>query len=746
MKIRIIFKNLHDCIEVSQLNNDNFINSSAQSSHKVSIFNSNVNSNITVNTPSTRMNEVQVTSNDYVIDYISNTNIATTLPTLNTALQSVSPSPIASAVNSVRQSGQGQSQVMMNTNNPFNPNTSLNTSLRKEPDSRGASPMLSPYLTSNTIMPAVNNNKIADVKSSLAEQFNLKVDSLMLFTYTDKIRKVKDNEDISNFIFIKNGNAIFAVFYFKIEKTESPNDLIKVCVDFYQNNIDKIVYEIAPNCSVYMLKYMINKKLKNTFPIAEQSLVFSSIGNTSSLLNDSIMSKRRFSTGSNANNAPLYNNISNNSTLFTSHSHMKINNGSMLKDLKDDLSVKEILDKVTGNVNMNTTSLNSNNMNNSVIIGNIYQNTLLNLLLIRKGTKKCSIGLDFSFTFMRNMRKINFDQDAPSFREVSDGLNFFCYCMNKDCKLFNQMFVRNLGYDKFDMVKEMKNTHCPICNDRNNEIRSLGFINAEWTYRGMLINKHNSIISGDGITIDSKLYVMNETNLLGQMDKMEMVVKETQNKKDKKFQYDFDLNLDSAGDSDEDVDPLKDLDVQFSVKRKDLFPDVSSRTNYSKPASLFNFNTNNTNMSMVRGLGSNNISTGIITSSNNISTGGIITSSNNVNIHNKNSANINENKTNSNANNTSMNNMTNYKKEMNNVRSNNISANVTQLDEENIKENNYAGKNDDGFVIRMDNAKSNNCCFGGGRFMRTNKDAKGTGHGTGNNENSNNNDKSCLIY
>lgn len=730
MKIRIIFKNLHDCIEVSQFNNDNIINSSAQSSHKVSIFNSNTNSN-TTNTPSTRINEVQVNSNDYVIDYVVNSNVVTALPTLNTALQSASHSPNISAVNSVRQSGQGQ---LMGNNNLFSANTSAIPSLRKEPDSRGASPNHSPYLTSNTIIPVVNNNKIADVKYSLAEQFNLKADSIMLFTYTDRIRKVRDNEEISNFIFIKNGNAIFAVFYFKIEKADSPNDSIKVCVDFYQNNIDKIVYDISPSCSVYLLKYMLNKKLKNTFPIAEQTLVFSSIGNTSNFLNDSIMSKRRFSTGSNANNANNYqlynnNNNSNNSTLFTSHSHMKINNGSMLKDLKDDLSIKEILDKVTGNVN--STSLNSNNLNNSVVIGtgNIYQNTILNLLLIRKGNKKCSIGLDFSFTFMRNMRKINFDQEAPSFREVSDGLNFFCYCINKDCKLFNQMFVRNLGYDKFDMVKEMRVTQCPICHERNNDIRSLGFINAEWTYRGMLINKHNSIISGDGITIDSKLYVMNETNLLGQMDKMEMVVKETQSKKDKKFQYDFDLNLDSAAGSDEDVDPLKDLDVQFSVKRKDLFPEVSSRTNYSKPTSLLNFNTN-TNFNTYGSILKNNQPAGS-NSGGNVSSTGIITS-NNLNLKSKTNLNLN----------TSL----NLKKEnqLNNVKSNNISANVTQLDEDNtfIKE----GKIDDGFVIKLDNTKSNNCCFGGGRIVKTNKDAKAGRPGAENNENNNYNDKSCLIY
>jgi hypothetical protein len=181
----------------------------------------------------------------------------------------------------------------------------------------------------------------------------------------------------------------------------------------------------------------------------------------------------------------------------------------------------------------------------------------------------------------------------------------------------------------------------------------------------MLINKHNSIISGDGITIDSKLYVMNETHLLSQMEKMEMVVKENQSKQSKKYQLDFDLNLDSAQNSDESVDPLKDLDVQFSVKRKDLFPDPSNRTTFSKPHTNLNLNT----LSM----------TGLNTQHSKMK------SAPKINLANK-SEHYN-----------SGNNLNNL--------NNDISAlNITQ---ELPKENN----ND--FEIRMDNTKSHSCCFGG---------------------------------
>ena len=66
-------------------------------------------------------------------------------------------------------------------------------------------------------------------------------------------------------------------------------------------------------------------------------------------------------------------------------------------------------------------------------------------LLRKKSNKSLGLGLDFSFNYMKNLHKMNWDNRAPSFREIEDGMSMICYCTNKNCILFNQMFVNNLG-------------------------------------------------------------------------------------------------------------------------------------------------------------------------------------------------------------------------------------------------------------------------------------------------------------
>lgn len=69
----------------------------------------------------------------------------------------------------------------------------------------------------------------------------------------------------------------------------------------------------------------------------------------------------------------------------------------------------------------------------------------LRIKLIRKGPKKCAIGIDFSFNILKNINKIDFSEEAPSYRAASEGINIICYCVNSGCKIENQVFVKNLG-------------------------------------------------------------------------------------------------------------------------------------------------------------------------------------------------------------------------------------------------------------------------------------------------------------
>jgi hypothetical protein len=43
------------------------------------------------------------------------------------------------------------------------------------------------------------------------------------------------------------------------------------------------------------------------------------------------------------------------------------------------------------------------------------------------------VGLDFTFNALRNVHRVGWQNDAPFFREITDGLSWFAYCKNKGC-------------------------------------------------------------------------------------------------------------------------------------------------------------------------------------------------------------------------------------------------------------------------------------------------------------------------
>jgi hypothetical protein len=138
---------------------------------------------------------------------------------------------------------------------------------------------------------------------------------------------------------------------------------------------------------------------------------------------------------------------------------------------------------------------------------------VLKMLLLEKVNRKCSIGIDFKFNIMRNVRKIDFDNAAPDYREVNDGLNFFAYCLNEDCQLYNEYFTISKGYGIFDLVAEANGVECPKCGKHDKELRNIGVINSKWQYKGFLKQGKESKFSGDASTFENdKLYILNEIN------------------------------------------------------------------------------------------------------------------------------------------------------------------------------------------------------------------------------------------
>jgi len=39
-----------------------------------------------------------------------------------------------------------------------------------------------------------------------------------------------------------------------------------------------------------------------------------------------------------------------------------------------------------------------------------------------------SLGIDFTFNTIKNVKKVNWKEDAPWYREISDGFCWLCYC------------------------------------------------------------------------------------------------------------------------------------------------------------------------------------------------------------------------------------------------------------------------------------------------------------------------------
>jgi len=216
-------------------------------------------------------------------------------------------------------------------------------------------------------------------------------------TFNTLLNSSKDNNN-NNF----NSNNNTPKIYFRI-LTDVP--LVKIVIEYFLTNIDKILIEVSTNCSIFVIKYLLRKKL--LIPELEQNLI--DLNTQKSFKNDDIIGNL---IGPSENTLRLNNSQIN----YPSKTVIKDDslNASAISELKDN-NKKKIFERI------------------------------FKIQLIRKGERKCSIGIDFTFNILKDIKKIDFCDAAPSFREASDGLNVFCYCKNKTCKIFEELFVVNKG-------------------------------------------------------------------------------------------------------------------------------------------------------------------------------------------------------------------------------------------------------------------------------------------------------------
>ena len=60
-------------------------------------------------------------------------------------------------------------------------------------------------------------------------------------------------------------------------------------------------------------------------------------------------------------------------------------------------------------------------------------------------------------------KEISFSQFAPSYREVTRGINIFGICNCKNCVAYKKEVVVNIYNREFDLIKERDNLFCPEC-------------------------------------------------------------------------------------------------------------------------------------------------------------------------------------------------------------------------------------------------------------------------------------------
>ena len=119
----------------------------------------------------------------------------------------------------------------------------------------------------------------------------------------------------------------------------------------------------------------------------------------------------------------------------------------------------------------------------------------------------CYGGLMFIDPSNSNIKQLSLSKEAPKWRVISEGLNIFGICENPDCEANKkQVIFRALKGNGplpeegmiFDMIENVKNIRCPICNKIIMEPETCGFFKCEYQFMGKKIE------NGEEVNYDSK--------------------------------------------------------------------------------------------------------------------------------------------------------------------------------------------------------------------------------------------------
>ena len=136
----------------------------------------------------------------------------------------------------------------------------------------------------------INKNNIIIIKNMPIKEFlenklyleELKDDADLLERYLEKLDYKNITDNYPYFYYIISSDNIY---------DNIQNNSISVIIDFYQQNIDKIFLTSQSNCSLFLLKNIINSKLNSILNVNQLKLICIDITQINSEINTKNISK-----------------------------------------------------------------------------------------------------------------------------------------------------------------------------------------------------------------------------------------------------------------------------------------------------------------------------------------------------------------------------------------------------------------------------------------------------------------------
>ena len=210
-----------------------------------------------------------------------------------------------------------------------------------------------------------------------------KINQEFIIKNNSSIEEMRDIDFINDIKKRLNRNT-YPVLYYTLSNENSikyfnyPFYTLCLIIDFYQQNVDKIIFNLEANCSIFLLKNIISNKL-NYDNISQIKLFCIDVTEINEENKTSINIKN------NGNNS--------------------FSDWKKLDDIIEFFYPKETNERngYKYNIHFFLTIVNENKM---------YE----------------QIGLNFRFNYLKEVSKIPFDENAPEYCECSDGINLFIFC------------------------------------------------------------------------------------------------------------------------------------------------------------------------------------------------------------------------------------------------------------------------------------------------------------------------------